>query len=324
MKKNLRKIPKEIIAKLGTIKGGEVVAACAVMFSANILVAGQLKHLGIMLTNKGLEVLDTVVPPASQGKFSRKNLEGLEIKRNDLPKETHYRSVEAPNWGNYGTHTVNFTCEKYPRDFDPPRELTISVKCQNTDPGLPGYVIAFKVNEILEKTNKHFYRRLFENLNLLQENVGACSVEPADATLTDYLKSLHVSWELLPPGTREDVIARIFCGRSSSPEDREVAGQRYDFFMSLKPRKLVFGSSGFRRYFGAFLDDDLVVFENIQYGNAVYVLFDNWEELCKRSRLDLLSGSYGTNFKRVIHNPCWKGQVRAIVATKREEGKTLV
>lgn len=111
-------------------------------------------------------------------------------------------------------------------------------------------------------------------------------------------------------------------GRSPSPEEKEVAGQRYDFFISLKPKKLVFGSSGFRRYFGALLEDDLVVFENIQYGNAVYVLFDNWEELSKRSRIDLLSGRYGTDFKRVIHSSGWKGEVRAIVAAKRDEGKT--
>lgn len=212
MKKNLLKIPTEIVAKLETIKGGEVVAGCAVMFRANILTTGQLKHLGIMLTNEGLEVPATVVPPASQGKFSRKNLEGLEIKRDDLPKETHYRSVEVPNWGNSykGTHKVDFPYEKYPRDFDPPRELAISIKCQNTKLGLQGYVIAFKVNEILEKTSKNFKNRLLENLNLLQENVGACGVAPADAALTDYMKTLHVSWELLPHGTREDVIARIF------------------------------------------------------------------------------------------------------------------
>jgi len=318
MKKNFRKIPAEIVAKLKTIKTSDVVAGCAVMFRANILAAGQLKHLGIMLTNDGLKVPESVIPTASQGKFSRKNVEGLVIIRKDLPKETYYRSVEAPNWGNYGTHTVDLPNEKYPRDFDPPRELAISVKCKNTEPGLPGYVIAFKVNEVLEKTSKQFNKRLFENLNLLQENVGACGIELADTALSDYMKSLHVSWQLLPPGSREDVVARIFPDRSPTAEEKEVAGLRYDFFMSLKPKKLVFGSSGFRRYFGALLEDNLVVFENIQYGNAVYILFDNWKELSKRSRIDLISHRYGTDFERVIHKTGWKGQVRAIVAAKRD------
>lgn len=323
MKKNLRKIPADIAAKLKTIKAEQIVAGCAVMFKPDALAAGQLKHLKVTLTAKGLDVPDFVMPLASQGKFSTKNLEGEEIIRKDLPKETHYRSVETPNWGNSynGTHTVDLPYEKYPRDFNPPRELAISMTCDNVKPGLPGYVIAFRVNDVLEKNKRNFKNRLFENLNLLQENVWTCGIEPADVALTDYMKSLHVSWELLPPGSREDVIARIFRDRLPSAEEQEVAGQRYDFFISLKPEKLVFGSSGFRRYFGALLEDDLVVFENIQYGNAVYVLFDSWKELSKRSRIELLSGKYGTDFKRVVHKSGWKGEVRAIVALKRVEKK---
>ena len=61
-----------------------------------------------------------------------------------------------------------------------------------------------------------------------------------------------------------------------------VAGDRYDFFVGLDPKKLIIGSSGFRRYFGALLEDYLVVFENIEYGNAVYILFEKWEVLSRR------------------------------------------
>lgn len=168
------------------------------------------------------------------------------------------------------------------------------------------------------KTNKDFKDRLLENLNILQENVGACGIEPATMALSDYVKSLHVSWELLPPGTREDVIDRIFRGKQPTPQEKKVVGERYDFFMSLNPKQLVFGNSGFRRYFGALIEDNLVVFENVQYGNAIYVLFDNWEELSKRSRIDLIKGKYGNDFERVVHSPGWKDQVRTIVAAKRE------
>ncbi len=43
--------------------------------------------------------------------------------------------------------------------------------------------------------------RFLFNLNLLQENVGAADVFPADAALADYLRSIYhtVGWELLPP-----------------------------------------------------------------------------------------------------------------------------
>ncbi len=324
MKKNIRKIPAGLLTKLKTIKTNEIVAGCAVIFKANTLSDGQLKHLGITLTAKGLEVPPSVVPPASQGKFSTRNIEGEVIVRKDLPKETHYHSVETPNWGDSynGTHTVDLPYDKYPREFNPPRELSISATCNDVRPSLPGYVIAFKVNETLDKTKNLFKDRLFENLNLLQENVGACGIEPANVALAEYMKSLNVSWELLPPGTRDDVIARIFRDGEPTPQEKEAAGERYDFFMSLKPMRLVFGNSGFRRYFGALLEDNLVVFENVQYGNAIYILFDNWEELSRRSRIDLLSGKYGTDFARIIHISGWKGRVRTIVANKRS-GKKL-
>ena len=323
MKRNLRKIPSEILAKLRTLDTKEIFAGCVVKFKTESLKAGTLKHLGVEISSTGLQLPESALPPATQGKYSASNVEGVEIIRKDLPIETHYHSAETPNWGDssYGTHTVDLPHRQYPRDFQPPREIEISMSCKDCRPGLPGYIIAFKVNEVLDKTAKLFRDRLFENLNLLQENVGACGIEPADMAITDYAKSLNVSWEILPPGTREEAIERIFHGRTASPQEREVTGERYDFFMSLKPRRLVFGTSGFRRYFGALLEDDLVVFENIQYGNAIYVLFDNWEELSKRTRIELLSGKYGTDFNRVIHRHGWKGEVRVIVQAKREEKK---
>ncbi len=92
------------------------------------------------------------------------------------------------------------------------------------------------------------------------------------------------------------------------------------FFMTLEPQKLVFGTSGFRRYFGALMRDDLVVFENIEYGNAVYVMFEEWEELSKKSRIDLLSGKYGESFERVLHTSGWKSKLRSIIKGKLTSG----
>lgn len=326
MKKNLRKIHPGIITKLRTMKADEVVVGCAKKFKAASIANGELKHLGIILTKEGLKLPSSIIPPPDQGKYSNRNINGEVIVRNDLPLEQHYNTVEAPNWGNdyYGTHSVDLPYKKYPRQFIPPRELEIVISCQNKQPGQPAYVIAFKVNEVLETKRRNFKEKLFENLNLLQENIGACGVEPADIALDEYAKSLHVSWEILPPGTREETIERVFKGKKPTKEEKEVAGERYDFFMSLKPDRFVFGSSGFRRYFGALLEEELVVFENIEYGNAVYILFKNWEELSKRSRLDLLSGKFGTDFERVIHKQGWKTEVRGIVKNKRAEMKAEV
>lgn len=323
MKKNFQKIPIEITQKLREIKSSEVVVGCAVKYKSETLVNGRLAHLGIMVSKKGLVAPPSVIPPADQGKYSKINVDGLEIIRNDLPKEKHFNSVEAPNWGNdyYGTHTVDLPYEKYPREFIPPRELEILINCNNPQPGLSEYILAFKINETLNRKSRNFKKRLFENINILQENIGACGVVPAKTALEKYEKSLQVSWEILPPGTLQETLQRLFKGRYPSKEEKAVAEERYDFFMSLKPKRLVFGSSGFRRYFGALIEDDLVVFENIQYGNAVYILYKNWKELSKKSRIELLSGKYGKDFERVVHRPGWKKEIRLKIKTKRQKQK---
>jgi hypothetical protein len=292
---------------------------CAVNYDGTSLSEGKLSHLGVALTDKGLELPDSVLPPFDKGKYSRMNIEGQEVIRNDLPKETHYHAVEAPDWKGYGTHTVNLPHEQYPRDFIPPQETEIVVRCRDTRPSLRNYIIAFRVNEVLDRTGIDFEKRLLVNLNLLQENVGHCGVEAAESSISEYARSLNVSWEILPPGTRDEVIERLFRGKTPTAQDAKVAAERYDFFMSLSPQRLVFGTSGFRRYFGALIEENLVVFENIQYGNAIYVLLSNWESLSRRSRVELLSGKYGTDFSRVIHRPGWKNEVKLIIDANRTE-----
>jgi len=279
-----------------------------------------LAHLQIQLDADGLHVPKRALPPASQGKYSERNVSGYEVVRRDLPKETHYNVVEAPDWGDWGngTHDVLLPYEKYPRDFYAPRELELCLYCADTSAARSTFVIAARVDEALNQDDPDFEAGLMENLNLLQENLGGCGVEGADSSVEDYARTLHLSWEILPPGSFDEAIERLFRGRMPTQQERKAAEGRYEFFESLNPANLIVGSSWFRRYFGALLDDDLVVFENIEYGNAVYVMYDNWEELSQRSRLELLTGRLGDEFDRVIHRAGWQEEVRRLVEAKRE------
>ena len=66
---------------------------------------------------------------------------------------------------------------------------------------------------------------------------------------------------------------------------------RLKLFASLKPSSYLVGTAQFASYIGAQFADDLVVFENAYYGDALYVLYDNWRDVSKRSRIDLLKGT---------------------------------
>jgi hypothetical protein len=323
MKKNVRKIPRAVRNKLQRIAELDIVVGCACKFSAAEIRDGALSHLGIRLAPAGLQYPERIVPPADQGKYSRRNVDGWEQPRYDLPLETGYHAAEAPNWGDsyYGTHTVSLPHKVRPKDFHPPRELELVLHCANPDPEQDAFVLAARVDEVLAQSALDFEDRLLEDLNLLQENLGACGVQPADTSLADYARTLHLAWDILPPGSRDEALQRLFRGRRPTQQQQDTAASRYDFFESLNPRQIIVGTSGFRRYFGALLEDNLVVFENIQYGNAIYVMYENWQELSQRSRIELLSGRLGDRFDRVTHREGWQAEVRLLVQARRQKGR---
>lgn len=316
-KKNFHKIPKSIILKLNKIASDQIVVGYVKTFSANDIKQGLLSHLSVKLTDTGFSSPSSILPLQDRGKYSHRNKNGYEIIRRDLPTETHSRSIEVPNWGDRskGTHDVDWTYEKYPREFHAPEFLKIKIESPDSAPGQDAYIIKFELEEVMDKKSRDFKKRLLKNLNILQENIGHCDVLAAGRSLKEYLETLCVSWEILPPGTREETLARLSKGRVLSAQERKDMEDRYDFFYGLKPATFVYGMSGSERYLGALLRDNLVVFENMEYGNAVYVMFEEWKTLSQKSRVELLSGRYGKNFERVVHRKGWKDQVRKIVKT---------
>jgi hypothetical protein len=320
MRRNFRKIPPDILARLREIHKRTIVAGSVLPLSASDIRSRKLAHLGVIFKGGHVEHPKTVLPPPSAGRFSRLNVEGEEIVRKDLPKLHLSHTVETPNWGDRsrGVHEVDLPYEAYRRDFIPPRENEISIKLVGKEAGAEHkYVLRFEVTEVMDRSKRDFAKNLLFNLNLLLENVGAADAFASDADLRDYLKTIYVNWEILPPGEREKNVARILKDLPDSPEIRKRVVDRYEFLEQLKPTAFIRGRGGFRRYFGARFLHDLVVFENMQYGNAVYAMLKNWEQQSKHSRLELLaSGREGKDFVRVPHTKGWKRRVKAIIANR--------
>ena len=128
-------------------------------------------------------------------------------------------------------------------------------------------------------------------------------------------------WDLLPVGERNDDLQEFitkFHLEKKNHIDRFV--DRYDVLAKLKPENFISGTSGFRRYFGAKFSDDLVVFENLEYGNAIYVMYENWKSLSQKSRVELLKGD-NRGFDRIVHTKSWKVQLDFLV--KKALGRPL-
>jgi hypothetical protein len=133
---------------------------------------------------------------------------GREIVRKDLPMVTKTFSAEVPNYGDWsnGSHDMSWDHDVYQRDFVPPLESELSIALLQTegqDADLR-FVFRFRVEQVLDKTGDDFEEQLLTQLNLLQENVGAVDVFRNEADAGEYLKSISVDWEILPPGQRTE------------------------------------------------------------------------------------------------------------------------
>jgi hypothetical protein len=319
-KMNLRKIPQAVHVKLKRYCAEQIMVAVVKTIPLSAIRGGRYKHLGIKESDGKPTVPEFTVPPAKQGMFSRRNVRGWVVIRKDLPKIPKTYTFETPNWGDWSKGSHDVDCERmvYRRDFHPPPELAIRMELLSTEAGAdPHFIIKFQVADILNQSHPEFRELLFFHLNLLQENVGACDVYEADATLPEFLRTITVEWEILPPGDREGNLARILSGRPPDETSRIVT-ERYDTLAALRPVAFIHGRSGFRRYFGAKFGDDLVAFENIEHGNAAYVMFERWETLSQKTRLQLLAGP-ADGFVRVIHRRGWQTELKAIILKHRQQ-----
>lgn len=150
--------------------------------------------------------------------------------------------------------------------------------------------------------------------------MGATGVFASDATSEDYKATIKLDWQIFPPGTADEIITRIAgtARPGNSPDFEKHVRDRVLLFESFNPTNYIQGQGGFGSYFGAQFADDLVVFENLKYGNAVYLLYQNWDEVSRRSRLDLLRDQ-DAHFDRVIHKAGWEDQLKAVLNDKLYE-----
>jgi hypothetical protein len=327
MRKNLNKIPEQVIAAIAAIPGSEVVVATVFKVSQADLLCGRYRNLGLGFENDALVFELIFVPNPAIGRYAKANTAGKTVIRKDLPKvhKTIYMG-ERPIFGEYskGTFSLYQTRLIYQKQFKHPRHLAVAIELLDTveESGEKLFTITVSVDEVLDKTAADFEERLLFNLNVLQEaaysaDVFSASVFAANATVADYLKTLNVAWEIFPPGERDRDLERILgkYGKVTEELKRQIR-ERYDLLFSIKPTpEIILGASGIRKYFGARFAPDLAVFENLEYGNALYVMYENWAELSKLSRTEVLNRPE-KDYTRIEHKRGWENRLKQVVASK--------
>ncbi|EHM02028.1 hypothetical protein HMPREF9946_01546 [Acetobacteraceae bacterium AT-5844] len=298
--------------------GGPVVVAAAKRIQQSAIQAGDYAHLGIIIDTDGAVKFDLKTTPLpALGRYSRRNIEGHHITRRDLPKVLRSWSWIYPYFGDWGKGSGigTTTKEVYQTQFIPPDEAEIDIELINEVGN--EYVFRFAVDRSIDPAHSGSEDVALRFMNLLQENIGAADIFAGEASVEDYLASARVSWELIPVGAKREVLERLFSRPGKFDAEAKVrASERFDLLQSLRPISWISGSSGFQRYFGARFSENLVVFENLSYGNAIYIMPAGWEEMSRLSRGDLMD-RHSSQVIRLIHRNGWQGRLERIVAERR-------
>ncbi|MDP2174536.1 MAG: hypothetical protein Q8K70_01355 [Bacteroidota bacterium] len=322
MRKNFRKTPEFILQQLDNIESDDVTIATIKKITNDDFDNEFYSQINLNLNNGELNFIDEFVPLFTNGSFSRKNVKGYKIRYPDRPKvsKTYYLGERAI-FGDFnkGSFSLYVTRMVTPYDVIPPKEISICVEHLETtdEDGVIFHSLKFSTNQILNKNANNFIEELFFNINLLQENIGSVNVYNSNTSIDEYLQTLQLNWEIFPPGTMDQDLSKITNGlRNITPQRANEIIDRYSFLRSENPIQTIIGNSGMRRYFGVKFSESLVAFENSNYGNALYILFENWRELSRLSRLDIQNRP-SDQFIRVEHRGNWKEKVKAIIKAKK-------
>ena len=285
-------------------------------------------HLGLSLDNGAVVAGTAVQPPVDAGKWSERNAVGWDRKRTDWPMVTKTYTFETPNFGDgarFGWHMHTWEREVYQHQVFEPQGMHIETEVLEARGG-DHVVVKFALTPMLSRDQPEFELMLLWSLNVLQENTGVTGVFASEATREDFIGTIQLDWQVFPPGTIEEVIERLVArpaNPGNAPDFDGHVRDRVALFNRLNPTSYLRGQGGFGSYFGAQFADDLVVFENLKYGNALYVLYEDWDAVSQRSRLDLLRDN-DAKFDRIIHTDDWQERFTALIrhqlAKRRRRG----
>jgi len=322
MKKNFRKTPAAILQKIEEFESDFIVAS-VLDLTEDDLKKPLFSDFNFSIENGQLSYTSEFVPTNLKGTYSKRNIDGYRIYLPNSPKiYKRYYAGERSIFGDSSKGTFSLYIPRMVRAYEniPPKEISLMVELLETrlENNITHYIIKISTNQVLNSRIANFDQELFFSINLLQENIGSVDVYDSSTTYAEFIGTLHVEWELLPPGEADEDLNRITRNlRNITPERLQEISDRSLFIREQKPLYNIYGKSGMLRYFGAKFSDNLVVFENADYGNALYILFENWEELSKLSRLEIQTRP-SDQYIRIRHTGNWKEKVADIINAKRD------
>lgn len=246
----------------------------------------------------------TILPKAV-GPVSEYNANGKYLSHKDRPKETVYHSVWHRDWhGNYGFADMPY--ERYQRTYIPAPNVEITIIDNNGET-----LVATKGIE----NNKDNAGLIKHCINMFLELFGVC--ELLDKNLSPLVKNIplkRVNWQILPEGKYPWKRLAKLAGGNGNANDNQGNFEQYriETILERNPDEVCYGTGGFHGYLVFIFDKkNLVVMENIKYGNATYIFEGDWKEVSQMTKAEIIQEQLMKH--RVLHQKGWKSQMRNLL-----------
>jgi hypothetical protein len=270
----------------------------------------KLRRIGF---SSSLDDGETILPMPI-GKATRYNANGKRLVHKNRPMETAYRTVEW-RWNEYhGKSQVSRSdfrdvpYKRYPRTHvaAPSLQLTLFTRSDGQRVILTPLIKNWRKNE----------DQLVHAVNVMLEIFG-------EATFLDERREQivdapvrYLNWRILPKGThpfpvlRKELDAAM---RYVKDGNKSFVDHRLERINSFKPEFTAVGEGGFTGYviFG-FPEKRTYILESILYGNATYILGDDWERLSQMTKAEILDDNLHKD--RIVHLRNWFEKVRRLMA----------
>lgn len=257
---------------------------------------------------------DTVLP-SIVGPKSRFNAEGKYYPRKDLPKETFYQELWSKRIEFHGPERVEnedlhyIPRERYQKGFIPPA----GVELQIVSAGIPPIQL---IATDLIRYNPDEPVRLLSAINICLEHFGECEVRTADLIPVINVPIRRLNWRMLPTGvmTWETLRTHLepLLAAAKTPGARKLLAWRIEAINKFEPIEAAVGEGGFGGYLAfMFPAKDLNVLESAYTGNATYIFGENWEELSKMTKAQILAGHLEKH--RLVHDPAWEARITQLL-----------
>jgi len=257
-----------------------------------------------------LKVGETILPDANLSKSAFENVEGKCIIRKDLPMERAERYWEWSweDWGgNHHSDSTFISYNRYVREHRLPLAIELMVT-ENSKNEIWVVSDVFFVNDI-------DYEKIKLAINLFLSIFGRCTIVD-EYTNPSIQYTRKCNWEILRPGVHskreiEEHINKMV--EKKAPKGKQNLYKRnIDKLQKSSPDVIALGTKGFGGYIVFnYPDKKVAVLESLMPNNATYILNENWEEVSKYTKTQVLDNNLHRD--RIFHYHNWEQRLEQYI-----------